>query len=265
MSLAEHLREFRNRLIISVIGVVVCAVVGWVFYHEIFAYLRAPIDAVQDQRGDALVELNLGGMTAPFALQLRVSLYVGLILSAPVWIWQIWAFLLPGLTRREKQISLGFFTAAVPLFFAGAALAAYMVPRTVTVLLGFTPDGAANLQDASSYLRFIIYFVLAFGLAFLLPVLMVALNAVNVLPVRTMVQGWRIALILILVFCAFITPDTSGWTMIALAIPVFALYWCAVGVSAVLERRRLKRRAEAEAAKPSPDEASVLPAPRQDL
>lgn len=264
MSLAEHLREFRNRLIVSVLAVLACAVVGWIFYHDIYAYIRAPIDAVQDQRGDALVDLNMGGMTSPFAMQLRVSLYVGVLLSAPVWIWQIWAFLLPGLNRKEKQTSLGFFAAAVPLFFGGAALAAYMVPRTVTVLLGFTPDGTANLQDASAYLRFVIYFVLAFGLAFLLPVLMVALNAVHVLPVKVMVKGWRVALILILVFCAFITPDTSGWTMIALAIPVFALYWCAVGVSALLERRRRRRRAAEEAAKPSPDEASVLPAPRQD-
>lgn len=264
MSLAEHLREFRNRLIISVVAVLVCAVVGWIFYLDIYNYIRTPIDAVQDSRGDSLVELNMGGMTAPFAMQLRMSIYVGVILSAPVWIWQIWAFLLPGLNRKEKQISLGFFAAAVPLFFAGAALAAYMVPRTVTILLGFTPDGTANLQDAAAYLRFMVYFILAFGLAFLLPVLMVALNAVNVLSVRTMVKGWRIALILILTFCAFITPDTSGWTMIALAIPVFALYWLAVAVSAVLERRRRKRQAAADAAKPGPDEASVLPAPKVD-
>jgi len=259
MTLAEHFRELRNRLLVSALAVAAASVVGWMYYEPLFDYIMAPLEAVAAERGDALVDINFGSsLTEPFSVQLRISLFVGILLASPVWIWQVWAFLLPGLTPREKRVAAGYFVASLPLFFAGCAAAVWAVPRAVGVLLSFTPEGAANLQDAMAYLKFITYFVVAFGLAFLLPVVMVGLNALRVLPVRAMVAGWRVALMLILVFSAFVTPDPSAWTMLALAAPMFLLYWCAVGVAALLERRRRRDDPARRWAGLSPGEASPL-------
>lgn len=241
MSLGEHLRELRNRLTVSALAVVVLAVVGWYYYDQIFAWVNAPIVAVAQARGEDEVMLRFQNITEPFAMQLRVAVFSGIILSSPVWLWQAWAFLLPGLTPKERKVSLAYFFVAIPLFFAGAGLAAYTFPRLVAILLGFTPEGAANLPGAQEFLSLWLYFMLAFGLAFLLPVVLVGLNQIGILPARTMLRSWRITLFLILVFSAFMTPDPSAWTMLAMAAPVFFLFWCAVGFAFLLERRRRRR------------------------
>lgn len=259
MPLAQHLRELRNRLLIAFLGVLVCAVVGWIFYGELIDWLIEPLRNVRDSAGREIVNINFGAsLTQPFSVQLKVAIFVGIVLSSPLWIWQIWAFLMPGLKKRERRIALAYFFAGVPLFLAGAALAAWAIPRTVAILLSFTPDDAANLQDAMTYLNFVLYFILAFGLAFLMPVALVGLNQLRILPVRMMVKGWRVALMIILVFAAFVTPDPSAWTMIALSIPVYILYWGAIGVSAILERRRSRKDPTATWQDLSPDEASSL-------
>lgn len=258
MPLAQHFRELRNRVLIAVLGVCACAVVGWFFYDTLIGWLIQPLEDLKDSEG-RLIEINFGAsITQPFSVQLKVSIFVGIVLSSPLWIWQLWAFLMPGLKKHEKRIALAYFFAGVPLFLAGAALAAWAIPRTVAILLSFTPAGAANLQDAMTYLNFVLYFILAFGLAFLMPVALVGLNQLRILPVRVMVKGWRVALMLILVFAAFVTPDPSAWTMLALSIPVFILYWAAIGVAAVLERRRARRDPTAAWKDLSPDEPSAI-------
>lgn len=257
MSLADHVRELRNRLLVALLAIVVGAVLGWVYYPLLIDVILEPLTSLRERRGGELVGINFGSsITQPFSVQLKVAVFVGVVLASPVWIWQVWAFLLPGLRPREKRIALGYFAAAVPLFFAGAALAAWSLSRTVHVLLSFTPAEGANLQDAMTYLDFVLYFVVAFGVAFLLPVLLVGLNHLRILPVRVMRQGWRVALMLILVFAAMVTPDPSAWTMLALAAPMFLLYWGAVMVSAVMERRR--RRQEPEWLAVPDDRASEL-------
>src|SRR5690606_37004710 len=146
MTLAEHFRELRNRLQVSALAVAAASVVGWMYYEPLFDYIMAPLEAVAAERGDALVDINFGSsLTEPFSVQLRISLFVGILLASPVWIWQVWAFLLPGLTPREKRVAAGYFVASLPLFFAGCAAAVWAVPRAVGVLLSFTPEGAANL------------------------------------------------------------------------------------------------------------------------
>ena len=204
----------------------------------------------------ALVNVNFGGITQPFTVQLQVALFVGFILASPVWLYQVWGFIVPGLTKREKRTTMLFVGAAVPLFLGGCFLATKVVPKAVEVLLGFTPQGAANLPDAALYLTFVTRFILAFGLAFLLPVFLVGLNVAHILPARVMLKGWRIAVILIFVFSAMMTPTPDAWTMLALAFPMIALFYGAVGVSALLDRRR--SRHEPEWLKVPDDEASPL-------
>ena len=192
-----------------------------------------------------------------------MALFVGVIVASPVWLYQVWGFIVPGLTKREKRTTIAFIGAAVPLFLAGCFFATQAVPRAVEVLLGFTPKGAANLPDAALYLTFVTRFILAFGLAFLLPVFLVGLNVAHVLPARIMLKGWRIAVLLIFVFAAMMTPTPDAWTMLVLAVPMVGFYFAAVGVATILDRRRARREPEwanvaDDEATPLVDRASVL-------
>lgn len=256
MSLADHLRELRNRLLVCVLAVVVGGVVGWIQYKPLLYFLEQPLRSIEGRDGWGQVGLNYQGITTPFGLQLTVALWLGVILASPVWLYELWAFIVPGLTKKEKRMAMAFIAAAVPLFFAGCALANYVLPTAVRVLLEFTPEGQWNLIPADQYLAFVTRFILAFGLAFLLPVLLVALNVAHVLPAHLMLKGWRIAVIMNFVFAAMMTPTPDAWTMIALALPMCGLYFGAYGVAWLIDRRRAKNRPDWSAL--ADDEASPL-------
>lgn len=241
MSLGDHLREVRRRFLIAAGAIVVGSVLGWGEYDWLFGQIMAPLRKIAAER-NGLVNINFGGITQPFTVQIQVALFVGVIVASPVWLFQVWGFIVPGLTKREKRTTMAFVGAAVPLFLAGCFMATRVAPKAVEVLLGFTPEGAANLPDAALYLTFVTRFILAFGLAFLLPVFLVGLNVAHVLPARIMLKGWRIAVILIFVFAAMMTPTPDAWTMLALALPMVALFYAAVGVATLLDRRRARHQ-----------------------
>jgi len=255
MSLGDHLRELRRRFLVAAAAIAVGSVLGWVEYDSLFNRIMAPLRKVAAER-HGLVNINFGGITQPFTVQLQVALFVGVIVASPVWLYQVWGFIVPGLTKREKRTTVGFIGAAVPLFLGGCFIATQVVPRAVEILLGFTPKGAANLPDAALYLTFVMRFILAFGLAFLLPVFLVGLNVAHVLPARIMLKGWRVAVLLIFVFAAMMTPTPDAWTMLVLAMPMVGLFFAAVGVATILDRRRARR--EPQWAKIADDEASPL-------
>ncbi len=256
MALKEHLLELRRRVVISALSLVAGAVVGWLSFDTVYDHLTRPFRVYQAQNPDSLATLNFANATDAFSQTLTISIFVGVILSSPVWIWQIWAFVLPGLTRRERRISLAFFGATVPLFLAGCWFGYQMLPKALVILFGFTPAGASNIQQAADYFQFVTRFILVFGAAWLLPVLLVALNAVGVMPARTMLRGWRIAVLLIFVFAAVATPTPDPFTMFLLAGPLCALYFGAVGIAWAIDRRRAK--ATPEWAGLPDDEASEL-------
>ena len=262
MSLGDHLRELRRRFLVAAVAIAVGSVLGWVEYDSLFNQIMAPLRKVAAER-HGLVNINFGGITQPFTVQLQVALFVGVIVASPVWLYQVWGFIVPGLTKREKRTTVGFIGSAVPLFLGGCFFATLAVPRAVEVLLGFTPKGAANLPDAALYLTFVMRFILAFGLAFLLPVFLVGLNIAHILPARIMLKGWRVAVLLIFVFAAMMTPTPDAWTMLVLAMPMVALFFGAVGVSTLLDRRRARREPQwgnvaDDEASPLDDEASPL-------
>lgn len=241
MSLADHLRELRRRVLIAAVALVVGGSVGWWRYNYLTGKMFHPLYVLQAQRHSGLVGPNFSGVTQAFSLKLKVALFVGVIIASPVWLYQLWGFIVPGLTRKEKRVSLAFVAAAVPLFLGGCLLATWALPRAIEILIGdFTPKGAYNLLDGSAYLTFVTRFILAFGLAFLLPVFLVALNAAHLLPARVMLKGWRVAIMLIALFSAVMTPTPDAWTMLALMLPMVALYYAAVGVSYLIDRRRAK-------------------------
>ncbi|NCT90721.1 twin-arginine translocase subunit TatC [Cellulomonas sp. APG4] len=247
MPLREHLRELRHRVVLAAAGIAVAAVLGWFLYPPVIDALQQPLPRATDGR---LVALNFTGVATSFDMRVKVSVFLGVLVASPWWLLQLWLFITPGLTRRERRTALAFVAAAVPLFLAGAYLAWRVLPTAVALLTEFTPADAANLIDAQLYLSFVMRVVLAFGVAFLLPVVMVALTAVGLVRGATWLRGWRWAVLLVFVFAAFATPTPDAITMILLALPMCGLYFGAVGLCHVLDRRRDRARRDqlAEAA-----------------
>ncbi|PWD52467.1 twin-arginine translocase subunit TatC [Serinibacter arcticus] len=253
MALREHLREARRRFILAALGVAVGAVVGWIFYEPIFEVLAGPIRDAEG--GGTLTELNFTEVLGAFDTKVRVSFFLGTLASSPWWIYQFWAFVAPGLTGREKRMGLVFVAAAVPLFLGGAWVAWAVLPNAVNLLTAATPDGVRNLLNTATYLTFVMQFMLIFGAAFLLPLIMVALTAVRVVRGSTWRKGWRWAIVGIFTFAAFATPSPDAVSMIIMAVPICGLYGIALLVCARIDRSRARREAaeDAEAAAPSGD------------
>jgi len=163
-----------------------------------------------------------------------------MIISSPWWLYQLWAYIAPGLTGKEKRYTVGFVASAVPLFLAGIAVAWAMFPRAVALLTGFRPNGSEQLLDAGLYLTFAMRLLVAFGLAFVFPVVMVALTWVGIVPWRVWLKGWRWAVLLIFIFTAAMTPTPDAITMTVMAIPMVALYFGAIGIGALRAKRGAK-------------------------
>lgn len=238
-----HLRELRKRVFKSALGVLLLAIVGWVFYNQIILKLAQPICGMNGELNDLkeCTSLYVSGVLGPLNLQIKVALLVGVILAAPIWLYQIWAFVLPGLKKREKTLAFAFFVGAIPFFAAGVTLGYYILPVAIKVLLGFTPDNLTNLIRFDDYLDFVLRVILLFGIAFELPVFLLALNAAGALTGRAILKPWRVAVFLIFLFVAAFTPTGDPLTMLALALPLCALYFAAGGISLLIDKRREKK------------------------
>jgi sec-independent protein translocase protein TatC len=246
MPLVAHLRELRKRILRVALGLVVGMVAGWVLYTPVFEALIKPLRTAASTRHE-LVAINFSGLAASLDMQVQVSIFLAVLLTSPWWIYQLWAFVTPGLTRRERRYVVGFLGSAVPLFAVGAGFAWWMLPHAVAILTSFTPAGAQNLIDAPTYLSFVMRLVLAFGVAFLLPVIMVALDLVGIARSRTWLRAWRWAVVLIFVFAAVATPTPDAITMLLVAIPMCGLYFGALWICVAHDRRVERRSAEAAA------------------
>jgi sec-independent protein translocase protein TatC len=193
MSLREHLRELRKRLTISSVAIVFGMVVAWIFYDQIFGFLRQPVDNVVDsaQNSGRDIRLVLGGVIDAFSLQIKISLVAGMLLTSPIWLLQIWRFITPGLYRKERLWSYLFVSIAAPLFAAGAYLAYSVLPFGLQILFGFTPEGVGNYVPVDRYLTFYLRMVFVFGIGFLIPLILVILNFVGLLEAKTIISKWR--------------------------------------------------------------------------
>jgi sec-independent protein translocase protein TatC len=239
MPLRDHLAEFRNRLIWAVIGLAVGTVIGWFLFEPAFEALQQPVLAAAEAQ-DAAVTINFAGLATALDMRVKVSVFLGLIISSPWWLYQLWAFLSPGLRGTEKRYTLGFMAAAVPLFATGIVAAWFVFPHAVAILTEFRPDGTAQLLDAQLYLAFVMRLFLAFGIAFTFPVVMVALTWSGIAKTRTWLKGWRWAVLIIFVFAAVMTPTPDAITMIVMALPMCGLYFGAIGIGALGSRSRTK-------------------------
>jgi sec-independent protein translocase protein TatC len=178
------------------------------------------------------------GIATPFTLQLQVTVVAGIVATSPIWLYEIWAFITPGLHKREKRWTVIFLAAAVPLFAAGVWLAYAFLPKGLQILLGFTPENFTNLITVSEYFTFVTRMLLVFGVAFLLPVFVVLLNAVGVLTAERLRSWWRGITFGVFIFASVATPTGDPWTMLALATPMLILLFIAFAIAWFNDRRR---------------------------
>jgi sec-independent protein translocase protein TatC len=240
MSLGQHLLELRKRLFIAGIAVVLAAVIGWFLSDYILNALRNPILAVgRDQGRNAT--LNYQTITSAFDLKLQISLYAGIIISSPIWLYQVFAFLVPGLTRKEKRYTFGFFFSAVPLFLAGCVAGWFVLPHIVELLTRFAGAQDSSLITAKDYFDFVLKLVLAVGVAFVLPAFLVLFNAMGMLSGLSIIKSWRVAVLAITVFTAIATPAADVMSMFLLAVPMVVLYLLAAGIAVLNDKRRARR------------------------
>ncbi|MCX5266604.1 twin-arginine translocase subunit TatC [Streptomyces sp. NBC_00199] len=264
MPLADHLRELRNRLAKAMLAIVVVTVVAAFFYKNIIEFFTNPIlhavgcdssfAELAHQRSGTCARIVLNGLLTPFTLALKVSLMAGVIFASPVWLYQLWAFVAPGLHKHERKYAYAFVGTGVPLFLCGAFFAYKTLPTMAKVLLQFSPADLDNQLPLDDLLDLIVRMVLVFGLSFELPLLLVMLNLTGVLTGTRMLGWWRGMIIGITVFAAVATPSTDPLTMLALAGPIWVLYFCATAFSLLNDRRKSRR----DAMGPADDEASDL-------
>ncbi|MGW8951199.1 twin-arginine translocase subunit TatC [Streptomyces sp. NPDC055709] len=251
MPLGEHLRELRNRLSKALLAILIGAVIAAFFYKDIVELITKP---VKESVGcpDSFVELSqkasgtcgnitMSGLMGPFTLMIKVSLMAGVVMACPVWLYQLWGFIAPGLHKHERRYSLGFVAAGFPLFLAGGWFSYNVLPAAAAVLIDFTPDGVDNLLPLDELLDLVTRMVIVFGLSFELPLLLIMLNFGGIITGRRMLGWWRAMIMGVTLFAAFATPTVDPVSMLSLAAPIILLYFVAVGVALANDRRRMRR------------------------
>lgn len=236
MTLLEHFRELRTRLVRSALALLVGTIAVWNEFPRIFEIIREPYDSVQGLGSNAVLALT--GVTSGFSLQLRVSLAVGFVVSSPIWIYQLWKFVSPGLKKNERKWAYLFTGVAVPLFTCGVLLAYYVMPRMLDILFEFTPSDVSNVTSVESYLSFFLHLTLFFGIGFLLPLILVSLNFAGLLSGERLRNSWRWLILGSFVFGAVATPNGDPLAMTFVALPMIALSFIAVGIALLNDRRR---------------------------
>jgi sec-independent protein translocase protein TatC len=244
MPIMGHLRELRNRIVKAVLAVGLGMIVAFVFFSPIWAVVTHPFcSAVIGGRtgcraqGDQLV---VTGVFDPFMVRVQVAFFVGLVITSPVWLYQLWAFLAPGLYSREKRWTYVFLGAAVPLFGAGAVLAYLVMSRGLAYLLNLTPHGVTVLPSISTYLSYFQGMILGFGVAFELPLVLIVLNLARVLT-HERFRKWRKMMIFgAFLFAGIANPSPDPLSMLLLAAPCVVLVEVAEVIVWANDRRRAR-------------------------
>ena len=256
MALADHFRELRARLLRAITVLIVAIIVALVLYDPIFEFVTSPYrDALSHLNKNVESKLISSDIGGPLMIQLKLCTFVAIGATSPYWLWQIWAFILPGLNPRERKWSWVFICVASPLFLAGMALGFYILPKGLAVLIGFTQTGVENLVDVGRYVGFLTQMLLVFGVAFEIPLFVVMLNLVGVLPGRVLGRYRPWIVLGTFVFAAIATPSTDPFSMLFLAVPMLVLFGISEVITRAIDRTRA-RRAEAQGI--PLDEASPL-------
>ena len=263
MSLLEHLRELRTRLSRASLGVLVGMIVGWFFAGRVLNFITQPYCDYMSTHGKSQLALPGGcqlqqtGVTDVFTLELQIALWIGLILAAPIWLYQLWAFIAPGLHRHERRWAYAFVGVAAPLFASGAVLAYFVVAKGLGFLLQFTPKNVATILEVTGYVKFITNFMLLFGVAFEFPLIIVLFNLAGIASYQRLLGWWRAAVFLLFAFAAITVPTPDPFGMTGMGACLVALYFGAVLFAYINDKRR-ERRQRAEYGNVDDDDISSL-------
>lgn len=248
MTLVEHLTELRSRLVKSVIALTIATIAAFVFFEPILEFLQRPFcELPADLRfppdgGDC--QLYVTGILDQFVIRMRVAIMTGAIASAPVWLWQLWQFVTPGLHQRERRWAVPFVASSIVLFAAGGVFAYYTLDNGLQFLLGVGGDGITSILTVDKYLGFVSLMLLAFGVSFEFPLLMLFLNIVGVTPTAKL-RRWRRGMYFgLCVFAAVITPSQDPMTFLLMWIPLVLSYEAVIVFGRVRDRMRRGRDTE---------------------
>lgn len=243
MTFVEHLVELRSRIVKALAGVAVGALVVLIAYEQILEFLVRPYVELCSARDSLNCDGSLYsfGPVEGFTARMRISAYGGLILAMPVVTWQVWRFIVPALSKRERRYSRSFIVAAVVLFAAGAALAYWTLGRALEFLIGWSGEDITQAFQITKYVGLVGLMMAAFGVGFLAPLLVVFLQLVEVVTPRTLMRQWRIAILAIVIIAAVITPSGDPVSLAALAVPMIVLYALAIAVGSLVLWQRRRR------------------------
>ena len=242
MTLVEHLTELRKRLIICVIAVAIGMLAGFLLYGQIFDWLISPYKDI------AANHPTIGGgrllQTDPlegFSIRMKTAGYAGIALAMPVLLWQLWQFVSPGLYSHEKRYAVPFVLSAIMLFVLGALLAYFTLPRAFEFLIDIGGDGFVTGYTAGKYFRLVTYMMLAFGIGFEFPIVLIFLQMAGILDTATLRKGRRFAIVGICVLVAVITPSGDPISMLMLSVPMVVFYELAIVIGSVITKRQAAR------------------------
>jgi sec-independent protein translocase protein TatC len=248
MPVMDHLRELRRRVVLIMVFIALGAVLGYFLYPHTLDVLRRPYCAVPVKyrytpKGTKNCVLIYHGVLDGFTTRLKVSVISGAVFTAPLWLYQIWGFVTPGLRKNERRYSIFFIVTSTVLFAGGVVLAYLVLDRGLPILLGQAGYGTQAQLTVSDYISFVTLLLVVFGAAFELPLIVVLANFAGVLPARILKKSQRVAIFLIFLFAAVATPTVDPFTMCAMAIPMVLLFEAAVLAAVVHDRRKDARRA----------------------
>jgi sec-independent protein translocase protein TatC len=243
MTLIEHVRELRNRLFWASLGIIAGLIVGFIISGWVFDILKQPYCSLDsswiiNSRGERVCNFVVLGVVDPLILKLKIALWVGLIVGAPVWMFQLWAFIAPGLHRHERKWAYVFVGIAAPLFIGGAVLAYFVVKHSLAFIQEAGILGVTTQLEVTAYIGFVTNMILIFGVAFEFPLVLLMLNFTGVVSARKLMGWWRTVVFLSFAFAAIATPDPGPFGMTLLAACMVLLYLIATGVAAINDKRK---------------------------
>ena len=244
MTIVGHLTELRTRLIWSAVAFVLISIGVFIFYEPIADFLREPLCQNKQLLQNENCELNTLKVTGGFNFRLKITALAGIALSSPVWLYQVYAFVVPALTQKEKRYSIPFLLSAIILFLIGATLAYITLPTGLRVLFELGGEAVNPIVGAEEYLDFVGFLLLGFGVMFEMPLVLVFLGLAGVITAKQLRGQRRLAVVLIFVLAAVVTPSQDPYTMSALALPLYGLYELTILVVALMTRKRAKEAAE---------------------
>jgi sec-independent protein translocase protein TatC len=241
MTIVQHLDELRSRLIISLLAFLVFSVIAFVFYEPLFDFIIKPLCGLPPEKlGPQGCKLVQSTPMEGFQVRLKLTAMVGLIVASPVWLYQLWAFIVPGLTKKEKRYAIPFVASSVTLFLIGATFAYLLLPTGLRVLIALGGNDLVAFLRADGYINFVGLMLIAFGVTFELPLVLLFLGLAGVLSVETLRHHRKAAIVGIAALAAVVTPSQDPYTMLAMAVPLYAFYELTIVLLKIVKRRKAK-------------------------